>query len=300
MKIGEFFEKHVQWIALGLAGVWLLWVGWTYGVNRPEVELGGTKYSAGSVDEHIRDTDMSALAAKLGNSNIPAMDVPDFTEAFASAMNGQPPVQVPPLALNSPPSYQFTPFTGGDNPNPVPKWVVNEFPKVVAPTDLTVLVGRSLGSIPQNLPPILLAVANNKNNNANNQENGNGGNPTIFNDNNTAQPQAAGGAAAGAVGGAVAGQQVVQFDKTWETIFAKLNFNDQDKEFAKVKLPPYLMGKQYIEVQLQRQEVLPDRTFGEIQLVQGLAMNKPPVDRKNAAEFIKWSADPEAQKIILA
>ena len=90
MKIGEFFEKHVQWIALGLAGVWLLFVGWTYGVNRPEVEIGGQKFSPASVDEHIRDTDMNALAAKLGNSNVPAMDVPDFTEAFASAMNGQP------------------------------------------------------------------------------------------------------------------------------------------------------------------------------------------------------------------
>src|SRR2546429_364034 len=172
MKIGEFFEKHVQWIALGLAGVWLLWVGWTYGVNRPEVEIGGQKFSPASVDEHIRDTDMNALAAKLGNSNVPAMDVPDFTEAFASAMNGQPPAQIPILALRSDPQYSNLGVGPGTAPPRI--WVVNEFPKVVVPTDVTVLVGRSLGSIPQNLPPILLVGANNKNNNANNQENGNG------------------------------------------------------------------------------------------------------------------------------
>jgi len=50
---------------LGLAGVWLLWVGWTYGVNRPEIEVNGQKLSAGSVDEHIRDTDMQALSVKV-------------------------------------------------------------------------------------------------------------------------------------------------------------------------------------------------------------------------------------------
>src|SRR6266550_2043267 len=295
MKIGEFFEKHVQWIALGLAGVWLLFVGWTYGVNRPEVEIGGQKFSPASVDEHIRDTDMNALAAKLGNSNVPAMDVPDFTEAFASAMNGQPPTQIPILALRSDPQYSNLGVGPGTTPPRI--WVVNEFPKVVVATDVTVLGGKSLASMPQNPPPILLALANNKNNPAN-ADNANGGNQTIFTD-NAVQTQPAAGAAAGA-NGAVAGQQVAQFDKTWETVCAKLNFNEQDKEFARVKLPPYLMGKQYIEVQLQRQEVLPDGTFGEIQLVQGLPMNKPPVDRKNSAEFIKWSADPEAQKIILA
>src|SRR4051812_17834256 len=108
MKIAEFFEKHVQWIALGLAGVWLLWVGWTYGVNRPEVEIGGQKYSAGSVDEAIRDTDMQALATKMGNTNVPPglLDVPDFSDSFVNAMNGQPPMQVPALVLNSPQPYQ--------------------------------------------------------------------------------------------------------------------------------------------------------------------------------------------------
>ncbi|HEV8378410.1 MAG TPA: hypothetical protein VGP99_06135, partial [Tepidisphaeraceae bacterium] len=65
------------------------------------------------------------------------------------------------------------------------------------------------------------------------------------------------------------------------------------------KIPPSLMQKMYIEVQLQRQEVLPDGTFGQIELVKGLPMNQPPVDRKAVAEFIKWSADPEAQKLIL-
>src|SRR5881394_1407431 len=155
MKISEFFEKHVQWIALGLAGLWLVWVGWTYGVNRPEVEISGTKYSAGNVDEHIRDTDAAALAVKLGNQTVPPglLEVPDFTEAFVSAMNGTPPVQAAPLAFNSPQPYLLTDFRGDGTPNkPGPKWVVNEFPKTVVPTAITVLTGRSLAAMPQNQP----------------------------------------------------------------------------------------------------------------------------------------------------
>jgi len=60
------------------------------------------------------------------------------------------------------------------------------------------------------------------------------------------------------------------------------------------------MQKQYIEVQLQRQEVLPNGTFGTTEVVKGLPRNQPPVDRSKPNEFVKWSADPEAQKMILA
>src|SRR4051812_40332066 len=107
MKITDFFEKNVQWIALGLAGIWLVWVGWAYGVNRPEVEIGGTKYSPGAVDEHIRDNVANTLAIKISDSSVPAglVDVPDFTDAFVNAMNGQAPAPSTAVVVNSPPPY---------------------------------------------------------------------------------------------------------------------------------------------------------------------------------------------------
>src|SRR5256885_10851798 len=109
MKIGEFFEKHVQWIAMGLAGAWLVWVGWTYGVNRPEIQIGNEKFSPGSVDEHIRDTELASLLNKMGNQNVPPglVDVPDFTDAFVNSMNGKPPPELPAMAFNSAPQFQF-------------------------------------------------------------------------------------------------------------------------------------------------------------------------------------------------
>jgi hypothetical protein len=143
MKIGEFFEKHVQWIAMGLAGIWLLWVGWTYGVNRPQVEVNGQTLSAGSVDEYIRDNDMQTLANKMSVQGIPEglVDVPDFTDAFVNAMNGQPPAQLPVAVVNSPPPYQLTSIlvpTGTRQ-----KFKVDNLPIVVTPTEVVVTSGRS-------------------------------------------------------------------------------------------------------------------------------------------------------------
>src|SRR5881227_3924282 len=138
MKISEFFEKHVQWIALGLAGLWLLYVGWTCGVHRPEVDVNGSKLSAGSVDEYIRDNDANALANKMNDGSIPAglVDVPDFTDAFVNAMNGQ---NTPPLTsvvVNSPPPYLEVVIKTQDPNKRQIKGSVHELPEVTTPTDV--------------------------------------------------------------------------------------------------------------------------------------------------------------------
>jgi hypothetical protein len=290
---------------LGLAGVWLLWIGWAYGVNRPVIELNNQKFSPGAVDENIRDTDASALTTKVGNPNVPAglVDVPDFTDAFVNAMNGRQANPYPAFAFNSAPPYGevFNP----DKRIGTPRTLVKQLPNVVTPTEVLTLAGRSQIIEPTEKPKILTAVFNNNgNNNGGNAENGNNGNTgsRVFSDNDTVQPQpqpqpAAAAAAAPLLPGQPAGAQK---DKTWVSVFARLNFNEQDREFAKVNIPPFLLQKQYIEVQLQRQEVLAGGDFGTIETVRGLPMNEPPIARKNAADFIKWSADPEAQKLILA
>src|SRR6267142_7243081 len=195
MKIADFFEKNVQWIALGLAGVWLLFVGWTYGVNRPEVEINGQKLSAGSVDEHIRDTDMQALSVKVADQNVPAglVDVPDFTDAFVSSMNGKAPNPLPAFAIRSDPPYAYLEDIIKPN-NGIAKWVVKKLPNVVIPTELAVLPGRSQIIQPPEKPKVLTANAANGNAVNGNAANGNAGNneggkPNIFNENPQPQPQ---------------------------------------------------------------------------------------------------------------
>ncbi|HEV8290850.1 MAG TPA: hypothetical protein VGP94_02970 [Tepidisphaeraceae bacterium] len=298
MKIGEFFEKYVQWIAMGLAGVWILWVLWAYGWNRPQVEINGQSYSAGNIDEHIRDTDMQQLATKMGDPNVPAalVDVPDFTDAFVSAMNGKNAGTLP-IVVNSPPPYQEVVIPKEPRAGRFVKGQVKELPKVVMPTQVAVISGRSQVIVekPRFTPIINPSAVGNANGNAANPD---PARPNIFNDN--PQPQPAAGVDAAAAPPLPGQPPGVQADKTWVSVFAKLNFTEQDKEFTRVNLPNFLLQKQYIEVQLQRQEVLPDGTFGTVELVRGLTMNQPPVDRSKPADFIKWSADAEIQKMILA
>jgi hypothetical protein len=235
---------------------------------------------------------MQALAVKIANPGIPPglVDVPDFTDAFVNAMNGQPPATLA-AVINSPPPYQEV-VVPRERPQGWARNSVKEFPKVVAPTELALASGRSQVIVEKPRFAPLNPPAN---------ANGNAANPDAARINipeNNPQPQLQPVAGAAApLPGQPAG---VQADKTWVTVFAKANFYEQDKEFTKAGLPPFLLQKQYIEVQLQRQEVLPGGTFGTIELVKGLPMNQPPVDRSKPADFIKWSADAEIQKMILA
>jgi hypothetical protein len=290
MKIGEFFEKHVQWIAMGLAAAWLLWVGWTYGVNRPTVELDGQALSPGAVDAHIRDSEAEKLAKNMGHSTVPSglVDVPDFTDAFVAGMMGQPPKALPHAYVRSDPPIQQIKEEVRGGPRPM-REKVKELPAVIVATDLLPLAGRTLVLQPppaQKLAPRLnngdVADAAKDNNEARPQ-------PNIFDNNQNAQQ---------GQNGAV--QQVgAQLDKTWVTIFAKLNMAAQIKEFERVHIPPIALRATFTEVQLQRQEVHPDGQLGEIETVKGLPMNEPPLDRKMAKDFIAWSSTAEAQKLIL-
>ena len=153
MKIGEFFEKHVQWIAMGLAAGWLVYVGWTYGVNRPVIRVGNETLSPGSVDEHIRDTEMATLANRMSDPNVPAglVDVPDFTDAFVSAMNVKAPPPLPELVLNSPPQIRYITTPGTStlvNREGIKQFKVSELPEVTPATDPNPSSGRSLVLVP--------------------------------------------------------------------------------------------------------------------------------------------------------
>src|SRR5207253_9448324 len=118
------------------------------------------------------------------------------TEAFVNAMNARPPQPLPALALRSDPPYSLTPIlnTAGPRQN----FNVKELPKVVIPTEVAVLSGRSQIIQPSEKPAILIVKSNNAT--AANQ-NGNAPTTVAANDQAQAQPllqpqPAAAGAAA--------------------------------------------------------------------------------------------------------
>jgi len=56
-KVLDLLEKNVQWLAMGLGALYLLWMVWTYVINSP-VKVTGVApnpLSPGDVDSYIAD-----------------------------------------------------------------------------------------------------------------------------------------------------------------------------------------------------------------------------------------------------
>lgn len=53
-KVMKFVESYIQWLALGLGLLWVLWVGYAYWVSPPTfTTIGQTKYGPSEVDEFV-------------------------------------------------------------------------------------------------------------------------------------------------------------------------------------------------------------------------------------------------------
>src|SRR4051812_14670882 len=95
-KVTDFLEKHVQWLALGLGVLWLLFMVWGYVIKPPaEVEIAGTPLKAGSVDQFTLEKAAKPLDAETKPKDPPPMHVDPFAEKWLARMNwdGVQPVQ---------------------------------------------------------------------------------------------------------------------------------------------------------------------------------------------------------------
>ncbi len=82
-KVMKFVEAYVQWLAVGLGLLWVLWVGYAYWLNpATKKEISGKMYGPGEVDEFVaRDqgpVDKLAIGVK-GEGRIPT----DIVEYFS-------------------------------------------------------------------------------------------------------------------------------------------------------------------------------------------------------------------------
>lgn len=108
-KIVVYLEKYVEWVALGLAGLWLVYMLFTYVLGTPvTVAIGPATATPGNVDRLISDTSVTALDGLMQPGSIPPMIVKPFAEQFARAIdfNGSvvPDIPVPPLLAGIAPS----------------------------------------------------------------------------------------------------------------------------------------------------------------------------------------------------
>jgi hypothetical protein len=88
-KVVAFLEKHVQWIALGLGGLYLGYMIWTYALQTPVVAtgIGPTPLTPGEVDPLIDQTVALPLDAAMKDTNVPDFTVPNFIEQFKADMD---------------------------------------------------------------------------------------------------------------------------------------------------------------------------------------------------------------------
>lgn len=326
IKVLAILEKNVEWAALALAGLWVLWVAWTYGINKPvTIQLDGeTQYSPGEVDAIVHEGQAKPLRAEREDSNwgLPKYAPPDFLGEFKLVME---PALPGPLAFTppvySPPQMRELVPSGlqGVEANSV---LVKKLPEIPAPKMLEAITGRSTCVIP--IPdPASVAAAEAAAIAA--VRPAPGSTPAAAVAPTYASPPragvlpmnmaptawvdpTAGGGAATAAPAAVAPVAALNLPPntkseaiSWVTTFANFNEKELEAAYQAAQVPTFLSHKVYLEVQLERQEVGPDGSpLGQPVRVPPLKVNAPPVAlAKHATAYLDWALRPENQVRIL-
>src|SRR5687768_17817392 len=117
-KVTAILEKNVEWIALGLGGLFLAFVAWAYFINPPRtVEVAGEKVTPGSVDQRISETAAEQLKRRVENNPEIPMPTVDVVKPWVTAMSPENP---PPIAIAMNPNPPLTPVGEGPRPGQPP------------------------------------------------------------------------------------------------------------------------------------------------------------------------------------
>ena len=147
-KYYELLEKHVQWVALAIGGLWLLFMVYTYVIvaESSTVEVGGQAVGAASVDKFVRDSKAIPLREKIERPD----KLQDKVEDYSGLIVQQLAVPIPPplgeIYVNAPLGDQVI---KDDNGNRVGNQkLVKSLPKAPPVTSIDASVGRSVVNVP--------------------------------------------------------------------------------------------------------------------------------------------------------
>src|SRR5437762_6861381 len=92
-KVVSFLEKNVQWVAIGLGGIYLLWMVWGYVLNNPaKVSVAGANapMSPSEVDRFIEDTTAQKLDVAMQSESVVPLPAPNYDKILAGVLNPPP------------------------------------------------------------------------------------------------------------------------------------------------------------------------------------------------------------------
>src|SRR5438045_1573743 len=146
-KVLDFMEKNVQWLAMGLGGVYLLWMVWSYVIN-PQVKVTGvdpqSALAPGAVDEYIAEHNAAKLDEAMKRERPAQFAAPDFSKMLVEITDPKPVPDLTVAWVNSTavqfvPGPNIGPGIARVNPNAVP---VVQLPKLPPAMDLKSSSGR--------------------------------------------------------------------------------------------------------------------------------------------------------------
>ncbi len=87
-KVVTFLEQHVQWVALGIGAVWLLYMVYGFVLTPPATtHVGNNQLSAGNVDTYIADHQVQTLQTAMQDTKSPPMEIPQYAQDFKNKMD---------------------------------------------------------------------------------------------------------------------------------------------------------------------------------------------------------------------
>lgn len=245
----SFFERNVEWFALGLGGLFLLFMVYQYVLNVPVKEtVDGKELTAGEIDKATMEGPVEKLRIEIANTNMPRIRQGEYVQRFVAMIQGSS-QRLPQLAGTQIASHPMTndliATDETQQPGVASKKPVTDLPIPPVATFVAYTDGRSRVTWPD---PTWVPR-----------------NPPRAND----------------------APKMLEADKDWWSGAWKINSEDLYKAFAKAfdedKInaanldPAYFMKTSIVDVQLERRQVLPGGKFGTVEVVRPLENSlKPP------------------------
>jgi hypothetical protein len=280
-KFMKVLEQQVQWIAVGLGVLWILWTGYSYWVTPPDMgHVSGRSVAPGDIDEEVLNTPavQSLQAAHQNELSIPpgledklsGNNRPQYVDTFKQQLAGLLPGQVP-LAHSPFPASPFDPIKNqqqgpgqgqlADLPDPQGALTL-ESAKDGSPAQ----TGMSVVSRPDPKVPLVGQGVP-----------GAAPQKTITDPNN---PNA---------------QPIVYADEevTWITVSGMIDMKKLAASFQKANIPGLQAFTCLLRTELVRQEMQPDGAWGKDEIVPNLTnefpLPWPPPNAQAQVDYLGWA-----------